>query len=207
MTKFTQGVGQMAGGLAILIIGVLTGILTGVLICRYSLLKIESALSVGSILQSIITVVSAWFITLYLQKMAGDNRKQKELFLDQFAEMRLLIDELECIKNDSQSELVRVVALLKRMKQKNQLIQRCMKERSIIIDGADLSEFIIKLREVCTTTPSKKTLEDFANTENCPAYVKEGIIIWSMETVTAIEAAIQECKEAVFRAQLKMNVL
>lgn len=207
MKKCFQRLGQMAGGIAILIIGLLTGVLAGILICKYSLLKIESALSVGSIVQSSITVVSAWFITLYLQKMAGDNRKQKELFLDQFSEMKRLIEELEDIKNDSESKLTKVVALLKRMKQKNQLIQRCMKERSIVIDGADLSELITKLRDVCTTTPSKKTLEDFANTENCPAYVKEGIIKWSVETMTGIEAAIQDCKEAIFRAQLTMNVL
>lgn len=204
MTPIRNPAVQMVAGILLVVFGAFIGIL----ICRNDCLHFDGALSVGNVLQSGITIASAWVIAIHLQKMAGDHRKQKELFLGQMEEMLELLKELDGMKASETGVLAKVISTLKKLRMKNDLVQSSMKEVGIDAETMKLSDHsdeIKLLRTLFTTTPKNKTLEDFAETANCPTYVKNDIIRWSLETVNDIDAAIASCKESVFRAQLRVN--
>lgn len=186
-------------------LAVLLGVLLGLFASKSGALSFSGDVSAGNIFQACATIGSAWIVTLYLQKAVNDDRKQKELLLQQFDLLLSLLGEFEEI--NSESELLTVNNLLKKISLKSVFIAKCMEDCGCpkeILRDSDLSGLIKDLRLAATDTPIKK-LKEFAEGKSCPAYVKEGIINWDSGRRTEIDMAVESLKAAVFRAQLRVN--
>jgi hypothetical protein len=189
----------------VLAVTLLAGVLFGVFISKTGGLTFDGQVTSGNIFQSCATIASAFLVTLYLQKIVNDHRKQKELLLQQFDQLLELLGQLEDM--ETSEELTKVVYLLKRISLKCDFISKCMSEcgcSTDLIKEADFSNFVKDLRIHSTSTPKQK-LEEFTNSKNCPAYVKEGIITWAAERRNEIDVTIEAMKSAIFLAQLKVN--
>ena len=200
MTRKRTPLSGLAFGLA-----VLSGVLLGLFISKSGALNFNGDVSAGNIFQACATIGSAWIVTLYLQKAVHDDRKQKELLLQQFDLLLSLLGEFEEIH--SESELLKVNNLLKKISLKSVFIAKCMEDCGCpkeILRDSDLSSLIKDLRLATTDTPTNK-LKEFAGGKSCPAYVKEGIINWDSGRRTEIDMVIESLKAAIFGAQLKVN--
>jgi hypothetical protein len=189
----------------VLAVTLLAGVLFGVFISKTGGLTFDGQVTSGNIFQSCATIASAFLVTLYLQKIVNDHRKQKELLLQQFDQLLELLGQLEDM--ETSEELTKVVYLLKRISLKCEFISKCMSEcgcSTDLIKVADFSNFVKDLRIHSTSTPKQK-LEEFTSSKNCPAYVKEGIITWAAERRNEIDVTIEAMKAAIFLAQLKVN--
>jgi hypothetical protein len=189
----------------VLAVTLLAGVLFGVFISKTGGLTFDGQVTSGNIFQSCATIASAFLVTLYLQKIVNDHRKQKELLLQQFDQLLELLGQLEDM--ETSEELTKVVYLLKRISLKCDFISKCMSEcgcSTDLIKVADFSNFVKDLRIHSTSTPKQK-LEEFTSSKNCPAYVKEGIITWAAERRNEIDVTIEAMKSAIFLAQLKVN--
>lgn len=189
----------------VLAVTLLVGVLFGVFISKTGALTFDGQVTSGNIFQSCATIASAFLVTLYLQKIVNDHRKQKELLLQQFDQLLELLGQLENM--ESSEELATVVYLLKRISLKCEFISKCMSDcgcSTDLIRDADFSSFVKDLRIHSTGTPKQK-LEEFTSSKNCPAYVKEGIITWASERRSEIDLTIEAMKAAIFLTQLKVN--
>ena len=189
----------------ILAVTLLVGVLLGVLFAKTGALNFDGQVTSGNIFQSCATIASAFLVTIYLQKIVNDQRKQKELLLQQFDHLLELLGEFECM--EFSAELAKVTYLLKKISLKCELIRKCMVDSGCsaqLLSDVDFSSFLKDLRIHSTITPKQK-LEEFASSKSCPAYVKEGIITWASERRSDIDMSIEAMKAAIFRAQLRLN--
>jgi hypothetical protein len=186
-------------------VALLAGVLIGVFTSKSGALTFDGQVTSGNIFQSCATIASAFLVTLYLQKIVNDHRKQKELLLQQFDQLLDLLGQFE--RMAMSEELTKVVYLLKKISLKCELISKCMSDCGCpahLIRHADFSNFVKALRTHSTNTP-KKPLEEFTSSKNCPAYVKEGIITWASERKNDIDLTIEDMRAAIFRAQVNVN--
>jgi len=170
-------------------------------------LKYTGELTFGNVLQSLVTFASALIVTLFLQKIVNNHRKQKDLLLQHFEHLLSLLDEFEGMDNSEQ--LVEITKLLKKISLKNRLIAKCMEEcgcRKKLRDQCDFGKQIRELRDLTTNTPRRRDLKQFSTQQNCPAYVKEGIMHWEAERVNEIDESIESLKAYIFRAQIHVNI-
>ncbi len=75
----------------VLAVTLLAGVLFGVFISKTGGLTFDGQVTSGNIFQSCATIASAFLVTLYLQKIVNDHRKQKELLLQQFDQLLELL--------------------------------------------------------------------------------------------------------------------
>jgi hypothetical protein len=181
------------------------GFVFGFLLSEFNAITFDHSITSGNILQSAVTIGSAFLVALYLQKVVADERKQKELVLEQFEILLDLLGQLEGLEDSE--ELTKVNYVLKKVSLKNEFIGECMRKCHFpkeIVEIADFSTLIKELRINMTNTPDRR-LHEFASTKNCPAYVREGIITWASERRNEIDVTIQKLKHQVFNVQIKIN--
>lgn len=177
------------------------GVAVGIVLAFKGTLNWTGDVTGGNILQSLATIVCAWFIASYIQRSLADRNHLKKWLLDQCACLRGAVDALEEADGEQGERLQKVCAKLKKVSVLSQAIGQSLTNSgcpSSVLAAARFKAVHRDLRVALTDTP-RSAVEQFARTEECPAEVKDDIIMWSAERTSEIDQ-----KMMAFRSKLSL---
>lgn len=194
-------------GALLLLAALLVGVSLGIALLKLPQLSVGSELALGSIVQSSVTLISAFLVTLVLQKRVADLSKKKELFVkqcDQVLEMLLELEEVEFPR-----ELTKIVRVLKRVSVRCSTLRHCATECNLPDRVCKLLDFgaqVTVLRRLATETPVVKMI-NHASDKRYAAVVKDGMLTLTEERQADLNEAIEKMRQELIVAQLHITAL
>lgn len=196
---------RLIGTCGISTLALLVGGMIGFVISKRSCLEFEATITGGNVLQSLSTIAAAVAVAAYFQRLVQTDRSEKALLLVQFDLMLGFIAEFEAL--DHSTDLVDVTTLLKKMSQKAMFTKTFIADcgySATVCASSDFGELIADLKRLATDTPTRE-VEAYAQREDCPIYVKDGIVNWARDRKRELEQKLESLKSAVFAAQIILN--
>ena len=193
----------MTKDIVLLTTGCLLGFVVALLLEHFELVNYDSAISAGNIMKSVTTVLSAMFVTLYLQRLVQGQRRQNELVLQQLELLHqcvIVLDEF-----GSSEKWTDVTRALKKLSTKsrfvNKVTKNCKYARNIV-DACNFESKVTAVRKLLTDTPAK---DANGGTPKYPAVVVNNVITWDAIRIDEIDTEIEVLKSAIFEAQVLVN--
>lgn len=185
--------------------GVLIGFLSCAILHYWGLVRFESAVTPGNILQASATVFVGLLVASYFQRHTHADRKEKDILLRHLDLLLDVVTEFEKFKDGG--VLTEITASLKKLSVKSKSVNEILahlKYPAEVISQTRLDDQIKKLRKLATETPIKQ-IQDHAIKSRCNSIVRDGIIQLAEEKRALLDAEIQKMKMRILKAQILVN--
>lgn len=167
----------------------------------FSQFKIEESINLIDVLSIFVTFFLVFFVTDRLEKRSGNNRNEKDLFINRASTINEMIIGLEEKVTTGSVVYVDAVSSLKRINTAFnsvfQTINSCHFSLTPEIT-TNLKSSFNKLRVCVTEIPRDDEVDVFVS-------VREGVIHYKDERLSVIEGNFEKLKSLLFELQIEIN--
>lgn len=164
----------------------------------------DPAFTLGNLIQAASTLGAGLLVAKYVQKENQIQFNQKQLLVSQLQVMSEKLIEFHGFK--SGGPLVEIAAALKQLAMRAGAISAAADElgfNASIKNRISFTEELSELRRIATQTESLKKME--AVVDECPAVVRDGILVLASERASQLESHLEKMQIKVFKAQIAVN--
>ena len=167
----------------------------------------DAKLDIGSVLKCLSTILSAMFITLYVQRIVHGKKKKNELVNEQLG---LLIEAVIDIQRfESTEQYGKVVKSVKRVAEKSQFIGKIVRNHgygSEPVAACHFNDNLSMIRKLLTHTPEVVPVTNNPELVGYPSSCSDDQITWHWKRIEEIDYELEKFKNRIFEAKLAVDL-